>query len=243
LWYYPEATVTVSRPLHAGVPMPILEARNVSKRYSIDGRPITVLDNVSLAVAAGEFLVVRGASGSGKSTLLTILSGLDRPDGGRIVMEGRDITELPEDDLAPLRNRSFGFVFQAFHLVPSLSVLENIMFPAELYGDRHAETKAQALLDRVGLSQRALSLPHQLSGGEKQRCAICRALINEPRLIFADEPTGNLDSANGDEVLKLLLELRRERRTTLVLMTHSEEIANLADRVITLRDGRIAGNS
>jgi putative ABC transport system ATP-binding protein len=223
--------------------MPILEARNVSKRYSIDGRPITVLDNVSLAVAAGEFLVVRGASGSGKSTLLTILSGLDRPDGGRIVMEGRDITELPEDDLAPLRNRSFGFVFQAFHLVPSLSVLENIMFPAELYGDRHAETKAQALLDRVGLSQRALSLPHQLSGGEKQRCAICRALINEPRLIFADEPTGNLDSANGDEVLKLLLELRRERRTTLVLMTHSEEIANLADRVITLRDGRIAGNS
>lgn len=223
--------------------MPILEARNVSKSYSIDGRPITVLDDVSLAVAAGEFLVVRGASGSGKSTLLTILSGLDRPDLGRIVMEGKDITELSEDDLAPLRNRSFGFVFQAFHLVPSLSVLENVMFPAELYGDRHAEAKAQTLLDRVGLSQRASSLPHQLSGGEKQRCAICRALINEPRLVFADEPTGNLDSANGDAVLKLLLELRRERRTTLLLVTHSQEIASLADRVVTLRDGRIVGNS
>ena len=223
--------------------MPILEARNVSKIYSIDGRPITVLDDVSLAVSAGEFLVVRGASGSGKSTLLTILSGLDRPDLGRIVMEGHDITELSEDDLAPLRNQSFGFVFQAFHLVPSLSVLENVMFPAELYGDRHAEAKAQALLDRVGLSRRASSLPHQLSGGEKQRCAICRALINEPRLVFADEPTGNLDSANGDAVLKLLLELRRERRTTLLLVTHSEEIASLADRVITLRDGRVAGNN
>jgi putative ABC transport system ATP-binding protein len=223
--------------------MPILEARNVSKSYSIDGRPITVLDDVSLAVAAGEFLVVRGASGSGKSTLLTILSGLDRPDLGRILMEEKDITELSEDDLAPLRNRSFGFVFQAFHLVPSLSVLENVMFPAELYGDHHAEAKAQALLDRVGLSQRASSMPHQLSGGEKQRCAICRALINEPRLVFADEPTGNLDSANGDAVLKLLLELRRERRTTLLLVTHSVEIASLADRVVTLRDGRIVGNS
>ena len=234
--------VIVSRPLRAGVSMPILEARNVSKSYSIDGRPITVLDDVSLAVSAGEFLVVRGASGSGKSTLLTILSGLDRPDLGRIVMEGKDITDLSEDDLAPLRNRSFGFVFQAFHLVPSLSVLENVMFPAELYGDRHAEAKAQALLDRVGLSRRASSLPHQLSGGEKQRCAICRALINEPRLVFADEPTGNLDSANGDAVLKLLLELRRDRRTTLLLVTHSGEIANLADRVVTLRDGRIVGN-
>jgi putative ABC transport system ATP-binding protein len=223
--------------------MPILEARNVSKSYSIDGRPITVLDDVSLAVATGEFLVVRGASGSGKSTLLAILSGLDRPDLGRIVMEGKDITELSEDDLAPLRNRSFGFVFQAFHLIPSLSVLENVMFPAELYGDCHAEAKAQALLDRVGLSQRTLSLPHQLSGGEKQRCAICRALINEPRLVFADEPTGNLDSANGDAVLKLLLELRRERRTTLLLVTHSVEIASLADRVVTLRDGRIVGNN
>lgn len=223
--------------------MPILEARNVSKSYAIDGRPITVLDTVSLTVAAGEFLVVRGASGSGKSTLLTILSGLDRPDLGRIVMEGKDITELSEDDLAPLRNKSFGFVFQAFHLVPSLSVLENVMFPAELYGDRRVEAKALALLDRVGLGLRASSLPHQLSGGEKQRCAICRALINEPRLIFADEPTGNLDSANGDAVLKLLLELRRERHTTLLLVTHSEEIANLADRVITLRDGRIVGNN
>ncbi|MCM2357879.1 MAG: ABC transporter ATP-binding protein [Geobacteraceae bacterium] len=223
--------------------MAILEARGISKSYTVGSRQITVLDRVSLAVAPGEFLVIQGESGSGKSTLLAILSGLDRPDQGRVLCEGRDITDLREDELAPLRNLCFGFVFQSFHLVPSLSALENVMFPAELRGDRRARDKAEALLERVGLAGRAASLPHQLSGGEKQRCAICRALVNGPRIIFADEPTGNLDSVNGRAVLELLLELHREHRTTLVLVTHSPEIARTADRVVTLRDGRIVPGS
>ncbi|HYA87225.1 MAG TPA: ABC transporter ATP-binding protein [Nitrospirota bacterium] len=219
--------------------MAILEANNISKTYTIGNQRIMVLIDVSLSVARGEFLVVEGESGSGKSTLLSILSGLDTIDKGRVLIEGKDITNLPEDELAPLRNTAFGFVFQSFHLVPSLTALENIMFPAELRGDRLAREKAEILLRRVGLFERALSFPHQLSGGEKQRCAICRALVNEPRIIFADEPTGNLDSTNGKAVLNLLLELHRERMTTLVLVTHNQEIAGKADRIVTLRDGII----
>jgi putative ABC transport system ATP-binding protein len=220
-----------------------IEARSVSKTYTIDNRPMTVLDNISLCVAEGEFLVIKGESGSGKSTLLSLLSGLDRPDAGRIMLGYRDITDLTEDELAPIRNVVFGFVFQSFHLIPSLTARENIMFPAELRGDLRAREKAELLLERVGLTARGASFPHQLSGGEKQRCAICRALINEPQIIFADEPTGNLDLANGRAVLELLRELHQERRTTLVLVTHSQEIAHTADRIITLQDGRIAANS
>ncbi|GAW66414.1 ABC transporter [Geoanaerobacter pelophilus] len=219
--------------------MTILQSQDVSKSYRIGNRLIKVLDSVSLSVEAGEFLVVKGESGSGKSTLLTILSGLDRPDLGRVLIAGEDITDLGEDALAPLRNSAFGFVFQSFHLVPSLNALENVMFPAELKGDPAARGKAEALLERVGLSGRLASFPYQLSGGEKQRCAICRALINDPRIIFADEPTGNLDSINGAAILELLLELQRERGTTLILVTHSPEIAQRAHRVVTLRDGRI----
>ena len=224
------------------IDMTILETRGVSKNYRLGNREITVLDAVSLAVAAGEFLVVKGESGSGKSTLLTVLSGLDRPDAGRVLIEDTDITDLDEDALAPLRNSTVGFVFQSFHLVPSLSALENVMFPAELRGDPGAAQKAEALLTRVGFSERMASFPHQLSGGEKQRCAICRALINDPRIIFADEPTGNLDSVNGAAVLELLLELHRERGTTLIMVTHSPEIALRADRVVTLKDGRIVAD-
>ncbi|QWV95392.1 ABC transporter ATP-binding protein [Geomonas oryzisoli] len=222
--------------------MTILQALDVTKNYRIGSRDITVLDRVSLTVSEGEFLVVKGESGSGKSTLLTLLSGLDRPDQGRVFIEGRDITDLAEDALAPLRNSTFGFVFQSFHLVPSLTALENVTFPAELRGDRDARTKAEALLERVGLAHRMTSFPHQLSGGEKQRCAICRALINEPRIIFADEPTGNLDSVNGSAILQLLLDLQRERGTTLLLVTHSPEIAQSADRVVTLKDGRVVAD-
>uniref|UniRef100_C6E966 Sigma 54 interacting domain protein n=1 Tax=Geobacter sp. (strain M21) TaxID=443144 RepID=C6E966_GEOSM len=219
--------------------MTILQSQEVSKSYRIGNRLIKVLDSVSLTVETGEFLVVKGESGSGKSTLLTILSGLDRPDQGRVLIGGEDITDLGEDALAPLRNSAFGFVFQSFHLVPSLNALENVMFPAELKGDLEARAKAEALLERVGLSGRLNSFPHQLSGGEKQRCAICRALINDPRIVFADEPTGNLDSINGAAILELLLELQRERGTTLILVTHSPEIAQRAHRVVTLKDGRI----
>jgi len=219
----------------------IVEADNISKTYTIDDRKVSVLKNISLAVSAGEFLVVEGQSGSGKTTLLSLLSGLDKPSAGRIIVDGRDITDATEDELAPMRNQFFGFVFQAFHLVPSLTALENVMFPAELNHDRMAAERARALLQRVGLSHRETNFPHQLSGGEMQRVAICRALINLPKIIFADEPTGNLDSKNGRSILNLLLEFHREERTTLIMVTHNREIAALADRIILLDDGRING--
>ena len=223
--------------------MPVLEAHSVSKTYTIGSSRMTVLDSISLSVAEGEFLVIKGESGSGKSTLLSLLSGLDRPDTGRILLGDQDITDFTEDDLAPIRNSTFGFIFQSFHLIPSLTARENVMFPAELNGDLRAREKADRLLERVGLSARAASFPHQLSGGEKQRCALCRALINEPHILFADEPTGNLDLANGRAVMTLLRELQREQRTSLILVTHSQDIAQSADRVITLQDGRIANTS
>lgn len=216
-----------------------LEAFHLNKTYTIDSRKITVLDDVSLTVRSGQFVVIEGKSGSGKSTLLSLLSGLDHPDSGTIKLAGTDITNLSEDALAPFRNQTIGYVFQSFHLVPSLTALENIMFPAELVRDKQAADKAKQLLERVGLANRMHNFPHQLSGGEKQRAAICRALVNRPQIIFADEPTGNLDSANGGIILQLLLELREELKTTLVLATHSKEISTQADQVVQLADGRI----
>ena len=218
----------------------ILEAKNVTKTYTIGGDDICVLDDVSLAVGAGEFVAVMGSSGSGKSTLLSLLSGLDSPSTGRIWVADRDITDLSEDELAPLRNETIGFVFQSFHLVPSLSARENIMFPAELRHDREAQKKAEALLARVGLQARSNNFPHQLSGGEKQRVAICRALINDPKILFADEPTGNLDSKNGESILNLLLDLHQERQTTLVLVTHDLKLAVQERRLRTRRLGGIS---
>ena len=219
--------------------MPVAEARNLTKTYTIADREIRVLDNVSLSVGAEEFLVIEGSSGSGKTTLLSLLSGLDKPSSGRVLLENKDITETSEDDLAPLRNEIIGFVFQSFHLVPSLTALENVMFPAEIRHDPRAGEKAQELLSRVGMQNRSTNYPHQLSGGEMQRVAICRAVINNPKIIFADEPTGNLDSENGKAVLDLLLEFHKERQTTLVLVTHSTDIARIAHRTIVLKDGRI----
>jgi putative ABC transport system ATP-binding protein len=219
--------------------MSILEVQQISKNYRVGERPIRVLDDVSLSVPAGEFLVIQGTSGSGKTTLLSIISGLDRPDRGRVRVDGAELTEMDEEALAPLRNRSFGFVFQSFHLVPSLSALENVAFPAELNKDRDAVARAETLLARVGMDQRKENFPHQLSGGEKQRVALCRALINNPAILFADEPTGNLDSENSAAILALLAEIRREREITLILVTHSPEVAGAADRVVTLRDGRV----
>jgi len=221
--------------------MPILQARGLNKTYRVDHRSIAVLSDVSLAVAGGEFVAITGRSGSGKTTLLSILSGLDRPDSGRVTIQDVDITHLSEDRLAPFRNRVFGFVFQAFHLVPSLTALENVMFPAELDGRASARKEALALLERVGLADRQANLPHQLSGGEKQRVAICRALVNRPAILFADEPTGNLDSRSGGQILDLLLEFQRERRATLVMVTHNPQIAGRADRQVTMTDGRLAG--
>lgn len=216
-----------------------LEACRLSKSYTIDSKQITILDNIDMSVCAGEFVVIEGKSGSGKSTLLSLLSGLDRPDSGTINLAGTDITNLNEDELAPFRNRKIGYVFQSFHLVPSLSAFENISFPAELNRDPRAAAKAKELLHRVDLGKRMNNFPHQLSGGEKQRVAICRALVNRPQIVFADEPTGNLDSANGEIIMELLLELRKEFETTLVLATHSREITDKADSVFHLVDGRI----
>ena len=221
--------------------MAILEAKNLNKTYTVDHRNIMVLNDISLAVAPGEFVVIAGSSGSGKTTLLTLLSGLDHPSSGRVFIDQRDITDASEDELAPLRNRMIGFVFQSFHLVPSMTAIENIMFPAELLGRPDAEKKARQLLERVGLEDRADNLPSQLSGGEKQRISLCRAMINDPKLLFADEPTGNLDSQNGRIVLAQLLELKAEQGATLILVTHNPEIAVAADRVLTLIDGRLTG--
>ena len=219
--------------------MAILEARALNKIYSVDHQKIIVLNDISLSVEPGEFLVITGSSGSGKTTLLTLLSGLDKPTSGRVFIDQQDITGASEDDLAPLRNRMIGFVFQAFHLIPSMSALENIMFPAELQGLDDAETKARQLLERVGLSDRADNLPSRLSGGEKQRVSLCRAMINDPKLIFADEPTGNLDSRNGRIVFSQLVEMKNEHGATLIVVTHNTEIASAADRVLVLKDGKL----
>ena len=217
----------------------MIESYQLNKSYTIDDRRIQVLKDVSLKVSAGEFAVIQGSSGSGKSTLLSLLSGLDRPDSGTVRIQDQDITDLSEDDLAPLRNRTFGFVFQSFHLVPSLSALENVMFPAELSRSTSATADAEKLLERVGLSHRRRNMPHQLSGGEQQRVAICRALINRPAIIFADEPTGNLDSRSGQAILELMLEFQQEFHTTLLMVTHNPDIAQRADTRFQLTDGRL----
>jgi len=220
--------------------MALLEAKEITKVYTVDHRNITVLNQASLKVEVGEFVVITGSSGSGKTTLLTLISGLDQPSSGQVFIDHQDITGASEDDLAPFRNRIIGFVFQSYHLVPSMTALENIMFPAELLGDPDAAQKAHQLLNRLGLEDRADNLPSQLSGGEKQRISLCRAVINRPKLLFADEPTGNLDSENGKKMLSQLVELKTEQGATLILVTHNPEIAQAADRVLTIQDGRLS---
>ena len=219
--------------------MALLEAKNLTKTYEIDHRVITVLKPINLSVDAGQFLVIQGSSGSGKTTLLTLLSGLDRPTSGKVLINQQDISSATEEELAPLRNRTIGFVFQSFHLVPAMTAIENIMFPAELIGDTTARKRADGLLARVGMAHRQDNLPSQLSGGEKQRIALCRAMINRPKLLFADEPTGNLDSENGKLVLEQLIDLKNAHGATLILVTHNPKIAQAADRVVTLVDGKL----
>ena len=220
--------------------MAILEAKHISKTYTVGNRELKVLHDLSLSVESGEFLVITGSSGSGKTTLLTLLSGLDHPTAGNVILDHRDITHATEGELAPLRNRYIGFVFQSFHLVPSMTAMENIMFPSELLGDPDAPKHARELLTGVQLEQRADNLPSQLSGGEKQRVALCRAMINRPKLLFADEPTGNLDSENGKAILSQLIDLKNQQGATLILVTHNPDISLAADRVLTIKDGRWA---
>ena len=216
----------------------MIELRGVSKTVTSGGRPLTILHPLDLSVPSGQFLAIVGPSGSGKSTLLGLLAGLDAPTTGEIAIDGTDITKLGEDELARLRGEKIGFVFQFFHLVPSLTAFENIAVPMEIAGRRDAAARARQLLGEVGLDDRGHHYPSQLSGGEQQRVALARALANDPPIVLADEPTGNLDSATGRHIMEMLLDIHRVRRTTLVLVTHDADLAALADVRLALRDGR-----
>ena len=224
-------------------PRTVIDVRSVVKSINNGSNVVDILRGISFSVPQGQFLAVMGASGSGKSTLLGLLAGLDTVTSGVIVLDETDITNLGEDQLARVRGRKIGFVFQSYQLVSTLTAKENILLPAELSGlEGDNEARADELLERVGLSNRGHHYPIQLSGGEQQRVALARAFITRPPILMADEPTGNLDSANGQHVLELLLQLNREEKTTLVLVTHDRELAQYADRVILLRDGRIVSD-
>jgi len=220
----------------------VLAARNVSKEVSSPEGSLTILSNVSFEIDKGDSVAVVGASGAGKSTLLALLAGLDLPTEGEIWLNGVNLTNLDEDGRAELRAASVGFVFQSFHLVPSLNALENVMLPLELAGKDSPRQKALDILQQVGLGERWSHYPAQLSGGEKQRVAIARAFATEPAVLFADEPTGNLDSRTGEHVIDLMFELNRDSSTTLVLVTHDKSLAARCDRIISLDGGRLVSD-
>jgi len=217
--------------------LPILQAVALSKQVDSGGATLTILDSLNLHVGTGESLAILGASGSGKSTLLGLLAGLDLPSAGKVLLDGADIFALDEDGRAALRGRLVGFVFQSFQLLPALTALENVMLPLELAGAADAQALAEAVLRRVGLGERLTHLPSHLSGGEQQRVAIARAFVANPKLLLADEPTGNLDSATGERVIEVLFELNREHGTTLLLVTHDEGLARRCDRRLHLVNG------
>ena len=218
----------------------MIELRGVSKTVLSGSQPLTILHPTDLAVASGQFVSIVGPSGSGKSTLLGLIAGLDMPSSGEIVVDGVEITGLEEDALARLRGEKIGFVFQFFHLIPSLTALENVLVPLEIAGEPRAAERAAALLRDVDLTDRGHHYPSQLSGGEQQRIAIARALANDPPILLADEPTGNLDSANGRHVVDLLVDINRNRETTILMVTHDAEITARSDAVLTMRDGRMS---
>ncbi|KAA9133321.1 ABC transporter ATP-binding protein [Marinihelvus fidelis] len=218
---------------------PALSAEQLVKRVDGPGGALTILDHVSFDVATGDTVAIVGVSGAGKSTLLGLLAGLDVPSEGRVLLENHDLSVLDEDGRAAVRADHVGFVFQSFHLVPSLTALENVMLPLELAGRDDARALAEDTLASVGLAERAGHYPRQMSGGEKQRVAIARAFVIEPRVLFADEPTGNLDQATGEHIIELLFELNRARGATLVLVTHDLELARRCDRVLHMAAGRI----
>ena len=218
----------------------LLEGIDLKKWYRMGDQTLEVLRGVSLNVPSGELAVIVGPSGAGKSTLLHLLGGLDKPSGGEVLFDGKSLSAMGEREASTLRNRSFGFVFQFYHLVPELTALENVMLPAWI-GRAKTDVKERAdqLLDQVGLSRRADHVPAELSGGEQQRVAIARALMNKPRAVFCDEPTGNLDSATGEGILELLLQMNKEQGTTLVVVTHEPAITKVARNVFSLKDGQL----
>jgi putative ABC transport system ATP-binding protein len=217
----------------------MIELIDVSRTVPSGAGPLTILKPTSFTIESGRAVAIVGPSGSGKSTLLGLIAGLDAPTAGRILIDGADITALDEEALARLRGEKIGIVFQFFHLLPSLTAYENVLVPMEIAGVREARDRARALLSEVGLADRATHYPSQLSGGEQQRVAIARALANNPAVLLADEPTGNLDSATGRQVIDLLVDVNRRQQRTLVLVTHDPELASFADEIIALRDGAV----
>lgn len=221
----------------------ILEAKNIYKTYKGVNKDLTVLDNINFQVENGEILSIVGPSGSGKTTLLGLCAGLDNPTSGLLALAGEPISQMTENEKAELRNRKVGFIFQNFQLLPTLTALENVMIPLELQGKaKGARSKAVDLLERVGLGGRHHHYPSQLSGGEQQRVSLARAFSNEPEILFADEPTGNLDEETGQIVENLLFELNKEKQTTLIIVTHDLELANKTDRIIKLKGGKIVSD-
>ncbi|MCS5670516.1 MAG: ABC transporter ATP-binding protein [Vicinamibacterales bacterium] len=216
----------------------MIELRGVSKTVKSGDQPLTILHPLDLFIPSGQCVSVVGPSGSGKSTLLGLIAGLDAPTTGEILIDGIEITNLDEDAMASLRGSKIGFVFQFFHLIPSLSAFENILVPLEISGVAGARKRAEGLLEDVGLLERAHHYPSQLSGGEQQRVAIARALANNPLILLADEPTGNLDSTNGHHVVEILLDVNRRRGTTVVLVTHDNELAGISEVTLAMRDGQ-----
>jgi len=221
----------------------MLQCEGLTQTYLSGGRPLTVLKDITFTLEDGGFLAIVGPSGSGKTTLLGLLAGLDRPAAGKVRLDGHDLTTLDEDAWARLRAEKVGFVFQTFNLIPTLTARENVQVPSELRGEAGAEARAEELLRRVGLGDRMHHYPTQLSGGEQQRVALARAFSTRPRILFADEPTGNLDGKTGHTIVELMLELNRELGTTLVLVTHDLQLARLAHRTIRLADGQVVEDS
>ncbi len=221
----------------------VLAVHDVSKQVSSPEGSLTILSGVSFEVSSGESVAIIGPSGAGKSTLLALLAGLDLPTSGHVELNGSSLSSLDEDGRARVRADSVGFVFQSFHLVPSLNALENVMLPLELAGVENAREKSQSIIERVGLAERWSHYPSQLSGGEKQRVAIARAFSTEPAVLFADEPTGNLDSRTGENIMQLMFDLNRNSSTTLILVTHDSKLAERCDRVIALDSGKLASDT
>jgi putative ABC transport system ATP-binding protein len=221
----------------------MLVAHDVTQTYESGARTLTVLEGVSFEIPAGAFVAIVGPSGSGKTTLLGLLAGLDTPSRGHVILDGVNLNDLSEDGRAKLRGEKVGFVFQNFQLIPTLTALENVSVPQELRRDPNAVPRARELLARVGLTDRATHLPAQLSGGEQQRIAVARAFANRPRILFADEPTGNLDGATGARIIELIEELNRESGSTVVLVTHDTSLADRTDRIIRLADGRVVADT
>ncbi|MGI8642156.1 MAG: ABC transporter ATP-binding protein [Pyrinomonadaceae bacterium] len=217
----------------------MIQLQNVTKTVQSGTEDLTILDDVSLEIPDGQFVAVTGASGSGKSTLLGLIAGLDAPSSGEIFIDGANVTTMSEDELAELRSEQIGFIFQSFHLIPSLTAFENVIIPMEIVGLKDAKSRADKLLEDVELTTRGHHYPTELSGGEQQRVAIARAFANQPKILLADEPTGNLDSKNGNHIFDLMTDLHKQHNVTLILVTHDQSLADKAQRQVILKDGRV----